>query len=131
MPEIAEIAVLDPQKRPKTARNRRLSDTKIQFLSARRKIGRGPRAENVRRTHANKKGRRTVSPILQNSVRSNSGEVGPFKSAQKQAKVGPKTAFLGRFRGFGPLGRGPEVQKREKAQKIENDDQLRSQGHRD
>ena len=38
----------------------------------------------------NKKGRRTVSPILQNRHGNNSGEVGPLKSAEKQAKMGQK-----------------------------------------
>ena len=118
-------------KRPKTGQNRRLSDTKMAISRARRKIGRAPGAQNVRRIQRNKKGRRSVSPILQNRVRSNSGNLGPLKSAEKQAKMGPKSAFLAPFRGSGPLGRGPGVQKREKAQKIENASPQRPQGHRE
>ena len=127
----APNAPLWAPKRPKTGQNRRLSDTKMAISRARRKIGRGPGAENARRIQWNKKGRRSVSPILQNSVRNNSGEVGPLKSAEKQAKMGPKTAFLGRFQGFGPLGRGPGVKKREKAQKIKIPNPQRPQGHRE
>ena len=68
-------------KRPKTGQNRRLSDTKMAISSARRKIGRAPGAQNDRRIQRNKKGRRSVSPILENSVRSNAGHLGPLKSA--------------------------------------------------
>ena len=125
-----KIAVLDPEtaqngpKPPSLRHKNPLSELQTQNHTKSWKLG-------VRDIQWNKKGRRTVSPILQNSVRNNSGEVGPLKSAEKQAKMGSKTAFLGRFRGFAPLGRAPGVQKREKSQKIKIASPSRPQGHRE
>ena len=130
VPEMPEIAVLDPEtakngsKPPSLRHQNPLSERKTQNQTKSRKMG-------AHKIQWNKKGRRTVSPILQNSVRKHSGEVGPLKSAEKQAKTGPKTAFWGRFRGFGPLGRGLGVQNREKSQKIKIASPQCPQGHRD
>ena len=107
-------------KRPKTGQNRRLSDTKMAISRARRKIGRGPGAQNARRIQRNKKGRRSVSPILQNSVRINSGQLGPLKSAEKQAKMGAKNGLFGPFSGvWTPRtgSGGPKTRKSAKNQK--------------
>ena len=99
-------AVLDPEtakngpKPPSRRHQNPFSERQTQNHTKSWKLG-------VRDIQWNRKGRRTVSPILQNSVRNHSGNLGPLKSAEKQAKKGSKTAFLARFRGFGPLGRAP------------------------